>query len=111
MDPNQVPPSAPSANKNSGIALLSYLGILIIVPLISPSKDDPFVKFHVKQGLVLIILWIVASMLAAVPVIGLFSMFVYLGCFILMILGIMNAASGKMKELPFVGHLAMHFNF
>jgi len=35
-------------------ASLSYMGILVLVPVISGSTANPFVKFHAKQGLVLL---------------------------------------------------------
>ena len=50
-----APPSAeapkPSAGHNTGMAVLAY--ILFFIPLLTDAKNDPFVKFHVKQGLVL----------------------------------------------------------
>ncbi|HOE15288.1 MAG TPA: hypothetical protein PLH82_01145 [Candidatus Paceibacterota bacterium] len=39
--------------KNTGMAILAY--ILFFIPLLTDSKKDPFVKYHVKQGLVLFI--------------------------------------------------------
>ncbi|MFZ2149958.1 MAG: DUF4870 domain-containing protein [Minisyncoccia bacterium] len=112
-----VPPPAPvGSNNNVVMAVLSYLGILIIIPFLTDAKNDPFVKFHMKQGLVLIIVWIVIgianSMLWRIPLFGfLIGSVLNLGCFVLMIVGIINAAGGKMKELPLVGHFASNFKF
>ena len=40
------------------LACLSYLGILILIPLIA-AKDDEFVQFHVCQGAKLTIFGII----------------------------------------------------
>ncbi|MCE9643102.1 MAG: hypothetical protein K8Q97_02120 [Candidatus Andersenbacteria bacterium] len=36
------------------IAALSYVGILVLIPIISGDYKKPFVQFHVKQGLVIL---------------------------------------------------------
>jgi uncharacterized membrane protein len=101
----------PAANTNTVMGILAYLGILVIIPFIV-AKDDPFVKFHIKQGLVLfcieIIMWLVASMLWMFwPLYGL----VNLAVFILAIIGIINVVQHKQSQLPIVGSLASYFTF
>ena len=44
--------------KSKVLACLSYLGILVLIPLIA-AKDDEFVQFHVRQGAKLTILGII----------------------------------------------------
>ncbi len=90
------------------MAALSYLGILVLIPLLSGAKNDPFVKFHIKQGLVLLICWVVGSFLIWIPIIG--QLFVGLPLLILFIIGLVNALSGKESELPVVGKFAAKFN-
>lgn len=104
------PPS--SGSSNMGMAILAYLGILIVVPFLTEAKNDPFVKFHIKQGLSLIILEVIAMFVNIVPVLGwIVGFFLWLVILIFIIMGIMNAASGKQKELPLIGGLAKNFNF
>lgn len=96
--------------KNILMAILSYIGPLVIVSYLT-SKDDPFVKFHIKQGLVLFVIevgvWFLTSMM--------FYQFwmilniINLGTLILSIVGIVNAAQGHEKELPLVGQFSKHF--
>ena len=93
------------------MAVLAYIGPLIVISYMS-AKDDPFVKFHIKQGLILFIASIVTWALAGsfwnfFLVINLLN----LAIVILAIVGIINAANGEQKELPFVGHLASNFKF
>jgi uncharacterized membrane protein len=109
--PTMPTPGPESPQKNTGMAMLAYLGILVLIPLVSEAKNDPFVKFHIKQGLVLLIGYIIASFLAAIPVFGwALSPFVWLGCLILMVIGLMNASAGKEVELPLIGHLSKNFH-
>jgi len=122
------PPPAPPAGQtvdlsgNKGMAILAYLGILIIVPFVTEAKNDPFVKFHIKQGLAVIvagiILWalsfVFAIMTAMVPLFGMLYLLwplIYLGLFIVDMIGILNAASGKTKELPIIGSWGNKFTF
>lgn len=103
MDQNDV-------QNNKVMAILAYLSWLILIPLFA-AKDSKFARFHCNQGIVLaiaeIVAWVVFGILSNIPYIGwLFSILnglVSLVCLILAIIGIINAANGKAKELPFVG--------
>ena len=105
--------------KNKVMAILAYLWILVLVPIFA-AKDSKFARYHANQGLILLIvfiaLYIVLGILGAIvafipvvqmcacaflPLIGLFS----LAHLVLAILGIVNAANGKMQPLPVVGTL------
>ena len=107
-----MPPSTPrGASSSTGMAILAYLGILVVIPLVM-NREDQFVKFHSKQGLVLLITWVIANFIWAIPVLGwIVSPIINLSCFILMILGIINATEGQTKELPIIGKFAQSFNF
>lgn len=108
----QTPPPGDAGNgsshPNTGMAILSYLGILVLVPLLTDAKNDPFVKFHIKQGLVLLICFVIAMVLNIIPPIGILA---WIACLILMIIGIMNAANHKQVELPVIGQFAKNFHF
>ena len=86
----------PSESKKQGsttlMAVLCYFGILVLIPLLTDSKNDPFVKFHIKQGLVLLLAGIIVGLLRQVPIIGWLLSIVIL---VLFIIGIINAARGK----------------
>lgn len=95
--------------KNTLMAILAYIGPLAIVSFIV-AKDDPFVKYHVKQGFVLltieIALWALGMVLWIImPLINI----VQLAVLVLSIVGIVNVVGGKEKELPIVGKYASHF--
>jgi len=92
--------------ENKIFAVLSYLGVLVIVPLLA-KKDSKFAMFHAKQGLVLMIGWVISWLLS----------FVFIGFILDVIMivfsiwGIVNAATGKFAKLPVIGDLAEKFKF
>lgn len=99
---------------NKILSLFAYLGIFILVPLFA-GKDSKFAKFHVAQGVNLIIAEVAYSVITAIVtfafswvpfVAGLFEFLVgILGILltVLAIIGIINAVTGKAKELPIIG--------
>jgi uncharacterized membrane protein len=93
-------PQSPKSDSNTNAAL-SYIWILSLV-MIATKKNDEFVMFHAKQGLVLFI----ASFLWFIPVIGWI-----LDCLILVciIIGFIKAMNGERYKLPVVGDLAAKF--
>ncbi len=92
-----------SMNSDSNLmAALSYVWVLSIVMLIV-KKDDEFVKFHAKQGLILFIL----SFIGVIPVIG---WLVWLVVVVLDIVGFIKALSGERYKVPVVGDLADKIN-
>ncbi len=101
--------------KNTGMAIVAY--ILFFIPLLAGAHKDPFVKFHVKQGLVLFCLWVITWLLDAfIPWYWWWSFYwivrlLQLGIFVLMIVGIINASQGKEEPLPVVGQFAKIFKF
>ena len=103
--------SSGEQKKNTGMAMIAY--ILFFVPLLTDAKNDPFVKYHVKQGLVLFIFAVASSIITMIlPIIGwMLSPILNLIVIVLLIMGIMNASGGKEKELPVIGKFAENFTF
>ena len=103
---------APSSVDNTTLmGILAYLGPLVIIPFLT-SKNDPVVKFHIKQGLVLVVIELivyVAGMMVwmLAPV----FMIVNIGTLVLSILGILNVVNKKQAELPLVGQFGNKFTF
>lgn len=95
------------SDKNNGVAVLSYLGLLLLIPLVLFEKNK-FVRFHVNQGLVLFIFDMICAALSFllffIPVVGIIiSSALGIFSFVLMILGIVNACNNKMEKLPLIG--------
>lgn len=98
---------SPKTRDKNMIAILSYLGIFLLIPLLV-AKDNAFVKYHIKQGLVLLITWIIAGFIIWIPFIG---WAVGITLFVLMIIGIVNVVQGKQTPLPIIGKFADKFKF
>ncbi len=101
--------------EGKGIAWLSYFGILVIIPILL-QKENPYTKFHVKQGIVLLvttIIWsIVGFVLGFIPVIGFIVYLIgWLVIMVLTVIGIINAVQGNEKELPIIGKYSEKISF
>lgn len=100
--------------KNRLMAVLSYLGILVVIPIIV-EPNSKFVRYHANQGLILLIasavygavMKILTLVVGWIPIIGsiIISLASLIGLvlFVFVILGIINAAQGNAKELPIIG--------
>ncbi len=103
---NDTLPSQVDLPDDRFIAAIGYLGILCLVPLLL-KKDSVFAQHHGKQGLVLLIAWIILWVGNVIPVLG--QIVWALGSIvlvILVILGMINALQGKMWDLPVLGGYA-----
>jgi uncharacterized membrane protein len=96
------PAGGDDVEKAKGIAWLSYLGILWLVPLLT-MKENAFAKFHVKQGIVLTIYGLAVGIVGgAIPVLGWFVI-LPIGLILILvfcIIGIINSLSGKYWKCP-----------
>jgi uncharacterized membrane protein len=101
-----APAGADDVEKGKGLAWLSYLGILWLVPLLA-MKDNAFCKFHVKQGIILTILMIAVWVIGWIPILGWLAVaVVYIYWLVMLIMGIINSAIGKYWKMPILGGLA-----
>ncbi len=111
MEETPQPQKPIKGGEKNLMAILCYLGILVVIPLLT-AKDDPFVKFHIKQGLVLLIASVINIFISMVPFIGWVVGFViWIIILVLAIMGILNVLGGKQKPLPVIGQFAKKFNF
>ena len=106
---NMGVPKAPRMDQNKLMAILAYIGPLVIVSYIV-AKDNSFVKFHIKQALVLFVIEV------AIWIIGnIFWQFWFilqianLAVLVFVIIGIMNVVNGKETELPIIGTFSSYF--
>ncbi len=103
---------------NKGMAVLSYIGLLVFIPIFA-AKGSPYARFHANQGLVLFlaeIIWsaaysILRNILYAISftlgIIGSIAGIVSIFFLVLIIIGIVNAATGTAKRLPIIGKIIL----
>lgn len=111
FDPNDI-------EQNKVLALFAYLELLFLIPLLA-APNSPYARFHTNQGLVLFLTSIVLGIvmvvvsvlltliggLAGIAIAGVVNGLIGLCIFIFVILGIVNAVTGKAKELPVIGKI------
>ena len=85
-------------------ALLGYLSILCIIPLLL-KKENPFVLAHSKQGLVLFVAQ-VSIFVASIVIPGWLTRFVLFILGILSLWGMFSVLCGKDTRLPVICELA-----
>ena len=95
------------AQQNSGIAALSYLWILFIVPLLG-KRDSKFAQFHAKQGMILFGIELVAGMFAWFPV---FGQLLILGLIVVAVMGVVKALNEEWWEIPYINEWSKKINF
>ena len=78
--------------------------------LLVNGGQSRYAKYHANQGFILflanIVVGIASAILGKIPVLGaVLSALLSLASLALMIIGIINAANGKAKQLPLIGGL------
>ena len=111
--PPPPPPPVPASSNRSVMLVLSYLGILALIPLIT-EKNDSEVQWHARHGLVLLVAYLILTvgLFMASLVIGFIGMLqipLWLGYLVLIILGITNAMNGKRFVVPGLSDFADKF--
>lgn len=97
-------------NQNKVMAVLAYIGILVLVPLLA-APNSKYARYHANQGLLLFIaeicLGVVMGIFSWIPVVNIIifvlGSLVSLLLFVFAIIGIINACQGKAKGLPIFG--------
>ncbi|OGC57207.1 hypothetical protein A2425_00910 [candidate division WWE3 bacterium RIFOXYC1_FULL_42_17] len=89
------------------MAIVAYF--IFFLPLLTEYKDNDFVKFHVKQSILILILGVGISLISYIPVIGIIGMLGSIALVVLWVLGILNAASEKKEPLPIIGKYAEQY--
>lgn len=91
------------------MASLSYVGILVLLPLFSGATKDTFVAFHVRQGLLLLAGEIIAVIAASwFPYVG---GAVFLLLFIASIIAFFRTMHEERWSIPLIGFLAEKYTF
>ena len=86
-------------------ALLAYIPFLCFVPLIK-MRDNKYAVAHGRQGLVLLLIELVAAVLLVPKISMTIWQLVLIGCLGLAIVGVFQVLQGKWFKLPLVGEIA-----
>lgn len=91
---------------NKTVAALSYAWILFLVPLLGKRKSK-FAQFHAKQGMVLFIVELAASLVMWFPMFGQLLM---LGLVVVSVMGIIKTLNGEWWKIPYLYDWSKKFN-
>ncbi len=95
------------AEQNSGVAALSYLWILFIVPLLG-KRNSKFAQFHAKQGMILFGIELIAGMFAWFPI---FGQLIILSLIVVAVMGAVKALNEEWWEIPYINAWSKKINF
>ena len=88
----------PATTDQNLLAALSYIWVISIIMLVV-KKDNEFIHFHAKQGVILF----VGSLFSFIPILG---WLIGLVSFIGMLVGFIKAWTGVRYEIPFAYKLS-----
>ena len=91
---------------NKIVAALSYIGILVFVPLLL-KKDSKYAYEHAKQGLMVFITGLIGAFVFWIPLIG---WALAIALFVLDVIALVKCLQGEFWEIPFIGGLRGKFN-
>ncbi len=102
---------AQDIEKHKGVACLSYVFLLFLVPLLT-VKESKFAQFHAKQGMILFIVWMVFDLvLGVIPLVGWMLLPVANLFFIIVsIIGILKTLEGSAWEIPGVSYISKKYH-
>jgi uncharacterized membrane protein len=118
MDTTTPPPvtaSAPpavSTAEDKTVAILSYITLigLIAAIVIHSNKKTALGAYHLRQALgfylTVMAFTIAQFILLVIPILGWLAVpVIWIGLFVLVIMGLLSAIKGEMKPMPFLGPL------
>lgn len=81
-------------------AVLSYLSILSLIA-VAFGRENEYAAFHIKQGLLLFVMEVVAVPLGIIPNFGIYILaIIWLALIVLSFIGAFSAWNGKSWRLP-----------
>ncbi|MFH1797760.1 MAG: hypothetical protein ABH844_00205 [Candidatus Omnitrophota bacterium] len=99
-----------SASSGSVYAVLSYLWVLCLIPVLM-KKNDEFVRFHSRQGLMLFIIEVGVGIISIIPIFG--PLIYTLGVLIfglISLIAIVQVLMGNKWRIPIIGEWAEKMN-
>ena len=93
-------------NKNiiAAVAYITWIGFLAAYMM--GDKNDPFIRHHLNQALVIDLAGLIAGVFAVIPLIGaLIAGVVNIAGFVLDLMGAVSAYQGSRASLPFIGDI------
>ena len=88
-------------------AAMCYLFVLVFVPILT-RKQDPFINFHARQGLVIVVGVILSAVIAMWT--SWLGSIIFLLLLIADVIALIQAMQGRTWKIPLIGMLAEKFS-
>ena len=87
-------------------SIFAYLGLIFwLIGFLAGDKEGA--KFHLNQGLVLTIAYLICNVLAMIPYVALVACILDVVLLVFSIMGIVYACKDEDKELPLIGKIQL----
>lgn len=91
-------------NKNILAAIGYFTWIGFLIAFIAGDKNDPFIRHHLNQALIIDLAGLIARVLAVIPLLGaMIAAVVNIAGFVLDVMGALSAYRGSTEPLPYIG--------
>lgn len=88
------------------MAALSYIGILCFIPLLF-MKSSRYAQEHARQGVILLLVWVVGGLVFWFPLIGQAAALIVL---IVNVVVLLKCLKGEFWEIPIIGQYRTKVN-
>lgn len=99
------PPASGSVDNDTLMGILSYLGVLVLIPIFATSNRSSFLTHHINQGVNLLIVAVIGAVAFPLVHLWMVSPIWNLLMLVLMVIGIINVSKKETKSLPVIGNL------
>lgn len=87
-------------------SVLAYLGLIFwLIAYLAGDKEAA--KFHLNQGLVLALAYVILGVLSAIPIVGIVACIADVVLIIFSIMGIVSACKDDETPLPLIGKIQL----
>jgi uncharacterized membrane protein len=100
------PINVTASTEDKTTAIVAYLTIIgfIVAMILNSSKKTRLGAFHLRQMLGIFLTGLAGSMVMIIPILGWITGFcVWIGVFVLWIMGLISAINGQLKPVPLLG--------
>ena len=105
--PSTPPPVSPQtqpdmADPSTLLVIATYF--FFFVPLLSEKmRKDPFLHFHMKQSLGLLLVWVASSIIGRIEMVWVVAPFIQIFLIVLWFIAVISACKGKQELVPVLG--------
>jgi uncharacterized membrane protein len=98
------PPVSGNVDNDTLMGILSYLSILVLIPLLVSNNRSAFLNHHINQGINLLIVSVIGMVVLPMLSLWIVTPIWNLLTLVLVVVGIVNVVRKETKALPVIGN-------